>query len=86
LWWVFENGNLRRNTHFSSEEKLLNGFGRFFCREFLGIGRFELSLFVFFTPESFESSWSRIGLITFGFIHYKLKELEEYEKKVALIE
>jgi hypothetical protein len=39
-----------------------------------------------FTQESFESSWSRIGLITIGFIHYKLKELEEYEKKVALIE
>jgi hypothetical protein len=60
---------MRRNTYFFGEEKWVNGFGRFFDREFLGIGRVVLALFVFFALESFESSWGRIGLITFGFIH-----------------
>jgi hypothetical protein len=59
---------LRRNTYFYGEEKWVNGFGRFFCREFLAIGRVVLALFGFFAGESFESCWGRIGLITFGFL------------------
>jgi hypothetical protein len=44
---------LRRNTYLFSEEKLVNGVGMFFCREFLWIGRIVLALFGFFTEESF---------------------------------